>query len=149
MKRFHAHITVDDIGAARKFYAAMFGAAPTVDKPDYAKWMLDDPRINLAISSRGLRAAGINHLGIEAETQGELDDLERKLTAAEIAMKAEPGARCCYARSNKQWITDPQGIVWEMFHTMGEAAVYGDDQASAVLSPEAAPPGSFNNPSAL
>ncbi len=144
MKRFHAHITVDDIGAARKFYTAMFGVAPAVDKPDYAKWMIDDPRLNLAVSSRGLRAAGVNHFGIQAETQTELDDLQTKLSAAEIATTAEPGAMCCYARSNKHWAADPQGIAWEMFHTMGEAAVYGDDLASAVFEPAA--PQSSSNP---
>jgi catechol 2,3-dioxygenase-like lactoylglutathione lyase family enzyme len=107
MKRFHVHVSVDDLEANIRFYSAVFGASPTVRKPDYAKWMMEDPRINFAISQRG-SPAGVNHLGFQVDTDEELAALRKQVGAAEIAALDQPGATCCYARSDKYWITDPQ-----------------------------------------
>ncbi|HZR36372.1 MAG TPA: ArsI/CadI family heavy metal resistance metalloenzyme [Nevskia sp.] len=128
MNRFHVHVSVDDLQQNIRFYSAMFGAPPTVEKPDYAKWMLEDPRVNFAISRRGA-AAGLNHLGFQVETQDELQALRRRVDAAAIAARDETGAGCCYARSDKYWVQDPQGIAWETFHTLGEIPVFGGDAA--------------------
>jgi catechol 2,3-dioxygenase-like lactoylglutathione lyase family enzyme len=124
MKRFHVHVSVDDLEANIRFYSAVFGASPTVRKPDYAKWMMEDPRINFAISQRG-SPAGVNHLGFQVDTDEELAALRKQVGAAEIAALDQPGATCCYARSDKYWITDPQGVAWETYHTLGEAEIYG------------------------
>src|ERR1044072_64899 len=112
MKRFHAHIIVDDVPRSIDFYSKLFGAVPTVEKPDYAKWMLDDPRVNFAISERG-QAIGINHLGVQAETDEELEGIHARLLEADRGVIAEEGVACCYAESDKYWVTDPQGIAWE------------------------------------
>jgi len=125
MKRFHVHVAVDDLAASIRFYSAMFGAPPTVEKSDYAKWMMDDPRINFAISMRGLKS-GLDHLGVQVESEGELGALRSQVAHAEITALDQPDATCCYARSNKYWITDPQGIAWETFHTLESVPVYGD-----------------------
>jgi catechol 2,3-dioxygenase-like lactoylglutathione lyase family enzyme len=140
MKRFHVHIGVDDLEAAKRFYSAMFGAKPTVEKPDYAKWMVEEPRINLAVSRRPGNVPGIDHLGIQAETPDELDELNRRLGAASIATLEERGAKCCYAESDKHWAVDPEGVVWEMFQTMGEAATYGADRGRRQVAAVAAVP---------
>lgn len=134
MKRFHVHVAVDDFDANIRFYSAVFGAPPTVSKPDYAKWMLDDPRINFAISRRGPRA-GIDHLGVQVESDEELRGLREQVAKGEIAALDQKNATCCYARSDKWWITDPQGIAWETFHTLDSVPVYGDPrpQVSAEL----------------
>jgi len=124
MKRFHVHVAVDDIDASIRFYSAVFGAPPTVSKPDYAKWMLDDPRIHFAISRRGL-PPGIDHLGLQVESDEELTALREQVGKAEIAAVHQPNARCCYTRSDKYWITDPQGIAWETFRTLDAVSVYG------------------------
>lgn len=124
MKRFHVHVSVDDLDANVRFYSSMFGAAPAVLKPDYAKWMLDDPRINFAISSRALKP-GVDHLGVQVESESELTELRRQVTEADIARFDQAGAECCYARSDKYWTTDPQGVAWETFHTLGTIPVYG------------------------
>ena len=124
MKRFHVHVSVDDLDANVRFYSSMFGAAPAVLKPDYAKWMLDDPRINFAISSRGLKP-GVDHLGVQVESESELTELRRQVAEADIARLDQGGVECCYARSDKYWTTDPQGIPWETFHTLGAIPVYG------------------------
>ncbi len=124
MKRFHVHVSVDDLEANIRFYSAVFGAKPTVRKADYAKWMIEDPRINFAISQRGARA-GVNHLGFQVDSGEELVALRRQVADAEIAAQDQPGATCCYARSDKYWITDPQGIAWETYNTLGEAEIYG------------------------
>lgn len=124
MKRLHIHVGVDDIDASIRFYATLFGAEPTVTKPDYAKWMLEDPRVNFAISS-GQAARGVEHLGIQVESAVELAEVYGRLQAAGRPMLEEGATTCCYARSEKSWIADPQGIVWEAFHTTGEAVDYG------------------------
>lgn len=125
MKRFHVHVAVDDLDACIQFYSTVFGAAPTVVKPDYAKWMLDDPRINFAISKRG-SAPGIDHLGIQVDSDEELTALRKQVAAAEIAALDQPNSDCCYTRSDKYWTADPQGIAWETFHTLETIPVYGD-----------------------
>jgi catechol 2,3-dioxygenase-like lactoylglutathione lyase family enzyme len=137
MKRFHVHISVDDLDANVRFYSTVFGAPPTVLKPDYAKWMLDDPRINFAISKRGLKA-GVDHLGMQVESETELTALREQVGAAEIAALDQANATCCYARSDKYWITDPQGIAWETFHTLESVPVYGESrraESEACCSP--------------
>ena len=130
MKRFHVHVAVDDLEANIRFYSSVFGAAPTLRRPDYAKWLIDDPRVNFAISQRGARA-GVDHLGFQVDTEEELAALRQQVAAAEIAALDQPDATCCYARSDKYWITDPQGIAWETYRTLGEAAIYGSDTKSA------------------
>jgi catechol-2,3-dioxygenase len=124
MKRFHVHVSVDDVAAASRFYATLFGTPPTVSKPDYAKWMLDDPRVNFAISSRG-RTAGLDHVGIQVEESGELAELHDRLERAGATIAEKGAAVCCYAQSEKGWITDPAGLSWETFRTYGESTTYG------------------------
>lgn len=124
MKRLHVHVSVKDLPESIRFYSGLFAVAPTVEKHDYAKWMLDDPRVNFAISTRA-EAAGVNHLGIQAENAQELAEIEQRARIAGIASEPEAGANCCYARSDKHWLEDPQGVVWEAFHTMGDIPVYG------------------------
>ena len=128
MKRFHVHVTVDDIDASIGFYSKVFGTAPIVLKPDYAKWMVDDPRINFAISACGAgRRAGVNHLGLQVDSDDELKSMRNQLAAADAALAEEKGVSCCYAKSDKYWITDPQGIAWETWHNLGSVPVYGGD----------------------
>ena len=141
MKRFHVHVSVDDLEANIRFYSAVFGAKPTVQKPDYAKWMIEDPRVNFAISQRGAQL-GVNHLGFQVDTDEELSALRKQVGDAEISALDQPGATCCYAHSDKYWITDPQGVAWETYHTLGEAEIYGTvtrpkEQASACCAPKA------------
>jgi len=128
MKRLHIHVSVNDLEESKRFYAALFAAEPTVSKPDYAKWMLEDPRVNFAISVRG-REAGIEHLGIQAEDEAELSVIFERLARADRPTLDEKDATCCYARSEKQWVADPQGIIWETFYTHGESTVYGQSAA--------------------
>lgn len=125
MKRLHVHVGVEDLGRSIAFYSTMFGAAPTVVKPDYAKWMLDDPRVNFAISQGRCAASGIEHLGIQVETEEELGEAYARLAAAGRPVLQEGATTCCYAKSEKSWVADPDGIVWETFRTTGEATVYG------------------------
>jgi hypothetical protein len=125
MKRLHVHVSVDDLSQAVKFYSTLFAAQPTVTKSDYAKWMLDDPRVNFAISMRGAQP-GLNHLGIQVESQEELHEVYDRLRAADAPMIEQGQTQCCYHRSEKAWIDDPAGISWEAFYTTGEATVYGD-----------------------
>ena len=126
MKRLHIHVAVSDIAESTKFYANLFGAEPTVQKHDYVKWMLDDPRVNFAISARG-REPGLDHLGIQAESQEELMEVSARLKAADMQILDEGESTCCYAKSEKAWVIDPQGIAWETFHTTGSSTVYGND----------------------
>jgi catechol 2,3-dioxygenase-like lactoylglutathione lyase family enzyme len=130
MKRFHVHVAVDDLAANVRFYSSIFGAQPTVQKPDYAKWMLEDPRINFAISQRGAKA-GVDHLGFQVDTDEELAALRKQVGDAQIAAQDQPGATCCYAKSDKYWIEDPQGIAWETYRTLEEAAIFGSVAKSA------------------
>jgi len=118
---------VSDLDTSVKFYSALFGTPPAVLKPDYAKWMLDDPRLSFAISKRGFRH-GIDHLGIQVDSAAELTALREQTAAAEIATLAQTNAACCYARADKYWITDPQGIAWETFHTLESIPMYGDSE---------------------
>jgi catechol 2,3-dioxygenase-like lactoylglutathione lyase family enzyme len=130
MKRFHVHVAVRDLQESVRFYSAMFGGEPTVRKSDYAKWMLDDPRVNFAISQRS-RTPGINHLGVQAETEDELEGIHANLQRADGTVVAEKGVQCCYARSDKYWVTDPQGVAWESFRSLGAIPVYGEDNHTA------------------
>ena len=123
MKRFHVHVAVPDLSAGVRFYSTLFGAEPAVRKDDYAKWMLEDPRINFAISQRAAKV-GVNHLGFQVDTASELESLHENLEAADRAVVAEKGVNCCYARSDKYWITDPAGIAWESFHSLGTIPMF-------------------------
>jgi catechol 2,3-dioxygenase-like lactoylglutathione lyase family enzyme len=123
MKRFHVHVAVNDLDKSIAFYSAMFGEQPDVVKPDYAKWMLEDPRINFAISHRG-QAPGVNHLGMQADTDAELEAIYANLRQADTAVLAEKDAHCCYARSDKYWVTDPQGIAWESFRSLATIPLF-------------------------
>ena len=127
MKRFHVHVGVRDLQRSIRFYSAMFAAAPTVRKPDYAKWMLDDPRVNFAISTRAEKA-GLDHLGIQAEDDAELEEIGSRLAQADVSLVPQKGASCCYAKSDKYWTLDPQGIAWESFHSLDSVPVYGEDR---------------------
>jgi catechol 2,3-dioxygenase-like lactoylglutathione lyase family enzyme len=124
MKRMHVHVSVADIAKAVSFYSALFEAKPAVIKDDYAKWMLDDPRVNFAISTRG-REPGLDHLGIQVESAGELQQVYARLREAGGAILEQGHTTCCYAKSEKSWIDDPAGISWETFHTTGDATNYG------------------------
>ena len=134
MKRLHVHVGVADLDRSIRFYSTLFGSAPSVTKADYAKWMLDDPRVNFAISAGRHEARGIEHLGIQAEDEGELAEVYGRLKAADRPVLEEGRTICCYARSEKSWIADPDGILWEAFHTDGEAVVYGEGPALAALA---------------
>lgn len=125
MKRLHVHVSVDDLEQSVHFYSTLFAAEPSVVKADYAKWMLDDPRVNFAISTRG-KGGGLDHLGIQVETQEELQEVYGRLRAADRPVLEEGATTCCYAWSEKSWVSDPQGIAWETFLTTGESTVYGD-----------------------
>jgi len=124
MKRLHVHVSVDDLAKSIQFYSTLFAAEPSVIKDDYAKWMLEDPRVNFAISKRG-NEAGIRHLGIQVEDRAELADVYSRLQRAEAPILEEGATTCCYAKSEKSWIADPQGIQWETFLTTGESTPYG------------------------
>lgn len=152
MKRLHVHVAVDDLSHSIGFYTALFAVAPAVVKPDYAKWMLDDPRVNFAISARG-RDAGLDHLGIQVEDADELREVYARLKQAGGDVVEQGKTACCYAQSEKSWITDPAGIAWETFLTTGESTDYGDgtgervarlahEKPSACGAPAAAAPAS-------
>lgn len=117
MKRLHVHVSVANLEENIGFYSALFGSAPSIVKPDYAKWMLDDPRVNFAISSRST-VQGLDHLGIQAENAEELKQLKQRLENAAVPSSSDIGANCCYSKSDKHWTVDPQGIAWESFHTL-------------------------------
>jgi catechol 2,3-dioxygenase-like lactoylglutathione lyase family enzyme len=133
MKRLHVHVGVRDLQKSIRFYSALFAAEPTVSKPDYAKWMLDDPRINFAVSQRNEKL-GVNHLGLQVDSEQELHSMRDQLQRADSAMLEETGANCCYAKSDKYWVTDPQGVAWETFHSLGTIPVYGDDAEKAAAA---------------
>ena len=126
MKRFHVHVSVQDLPESLRFYSDLFGAPPSVVKDDYAKWMLEDPRINFAISRRG-RAAGVNHLGFQVDSDEELKDLREQVSKAGLAALDQAGASCCYAKTDKYWIEDPQGVAWETFHTLSSVPIFGEE----------------------
>ncbi len=133
MKRFHVHLHVDDLTQSLAFYSKLFAAEPVRLEADYAKWMLDDPRVNFAISTRGNKP-GLDHLGFQVDDATELADLRARAESADMALLNEGATTCCYARSEKHWVTDPQGIAWEHFHTLGNIPVFND----AVQGPESA-----------
>jgi hypothetical protein len=133
MKRFHVHAHVEDLQASIAFYSKMFAAEPARVESDYAKWMLDDPRINFAISTRGSKV-GVDHLGIQTDTEEELVELKDRARAADMTLLDEGKTSCCYARSDKYWLTDPQGIAWEQFHTLGNIPVFSERPAAASSS---------------
>jgi catechol 2,3-dioxygenase-like lactoylglutathione lyase family enzyme len=137
MKRLHVHVGVNDLEQSIQFYSMLFAAEPSVLKDDYAKWMLDDPRVNFAISSGNHARKGIEHLGIEAESADELSEVYGRLKAADRPVLEEGATTCCYAKSEKSWIADPDGVVWEAFFTNGEATVYGDSPALDTIAPVA------------
>jgi hypothetical protein len=125
MKRMHVHMAVEDLDRSIRFYSIMFAAEPTVVKPDYAKWMLEDPRVNFAISTHSGKAPGLDHLGIQVEDGAELQEVYGRLEKADAPVLEEGQTTCCYAQSEKSWIADPQGVSWETFMTTGESTVYG------------------------
>jgi catechol 2,3-dioxygenase-like lactoylglutathione lyase family enzyme len=152
MKRFHVHVGVKDLDASIRFYSALFGAEPTVRKHDYAKWMVDDPRINFAISRRGDgRRVGVNHLGLQVDSDDELEALRAQAEQADLAAMAEKGVNCCYAKSNKYWYTDPTGVAWETYHSLGQVEIFGEERGQgpaqeACCTPAAAKPGAPASP---
>jgi catechol 2,3-dioxygenase-like lactoylglutathione lyase family enzyme len=144
MKRLHVHVSVGDLDRSIAFYSTLFGAPPSVTKADYAKWMLEDPRVNFAISSGRHAAKGIEHLGIQAEDGAELREVYGRLEAAGRPVLEEGATTCCYAQSEKSWVSDPDGLIWEAFHTTGEATHYGagpELEAISAASANAAPAG--------
>lgn len=141
MKRFHVHVHVDDLGKSVAFYSKLFAAEPARLEQDYAKWMLEDPRVNFAISTRG-GASGVDHLGFQTDDAAELAQLKARAQAADMAILDEGETSCCYAQSEKHWVTDPQGVAWEHFHTLANIPVFSekaaepaDNLASACCSP--------------
>jgi catechol 2,3-dioxygenase-like lactoylglutathione lyase family enzyme len=128
MKRFHVHVSVASLRDSIGFYSHLFGVPPTVEKSDYAKWMLDEPRVNFAISQRG-NALGVNHLGFQVDSDEELSALRQNVDAAGLSAIDQTNTPCCYAASNKHWVQDPQGIAWETFHTLGAIPIFGEENA--------------------
>lgn len=141
MKRFHVHVAVADLEQSIQFYSTFFNNEPTIKKEDYAKWMLDDPRINFAISTRG-REPGLDHLGIQVEDADDLKEISLRLKAAQQPVLEQEQTTCCYAKADKAWVHDPQGIAWESFYTTATATTYGEDtdlqseSKSACCAPE-------------
>lgn len=128
MKRFHVHVHVDDLARSVAFYSKLFAAEPARLEQDYAKWMLEDPRVNFAISTRG-DASGVDHLGFQTDDAAELAELKARAQAADMAVLDEGETSCCYAQSEKHWVTDPQGVAWEHFHTLGNIPVFSQKAA--------------------
>lgn len=133
MKRFHLHVHVNDLAQSVGFYKQLFAAEPTRHESDYAKWMLDDPPVNFAISTRG-HATGVDHVGIQTDNADDLAELKARAKAADISLRDEGQTSCCYARSEKYWVTDPQGLAWEHFHTLGDIPVFHDESATAATA---------------
>lgn len=135
MKRFHVNVAVADMGRSVKFYSILFGESPAVLKPDYAKWMLDDPRLNFSVSESG-KSRGVNHIGLQAESDDELADIRRRLRLAGQETVEQPDAECCYARSSKSWVRDPDDVAWEAFVTHEALANYGMDKVPGSATDE-------------
>ena len=131
MKRLHLHIAVDNLDRSIAFYSTLFGTPPSVVKPDYAKWMLEDPKVNLAISARGAQA-GVDHVGIQVDSDDELRQIATRLKSAGEAVWDQEHATCCYSESNKTWTSDPSGVRWETFFTFGQAVYFGQDDVPAI-----------------
>lgn len=136
MKRFHVHVHVTDLPKSIAFYSQLFAAEPARVEQDYAKWMLEDPRLNFAISTRGEKP-GVDHLGFQTDDESELAELRSRATAADIALFDEGTTSCCYAKSAKHWVVDPQGIAWEHFHTLGNIPVFSEAQVAEPSKDEA------------
>jgi lactoylglutathione lyase len=130
MKRFHVHVHVEDLDKSIAFYSKLFAAEPTRLESDYAKWMLEDPRINFAISTRGGKP-GVDHLGFQTDSTEELAELKARAESADMALLDEGATSCCYAQSEKHWVTDPQGIAWEHFHTLANIPVFSERKNEA------------------
>jgi catechol 2,3-dioxygenase-like lactoylglutathione lyase family enzyme len=130
MRRFHVNVSVADLNEGVRFYSALFAVSPVVQKPDYAKWVLEDPRLNFAITQRG-RAPGVNHVGFQVDTAEDLTAIRAQLHAADNSLVEQCGTACCYASSNKYWVTDPSGVAWETFHTLDSIPVFGEDTEPA------------------
>lgn len=145
MKRLHLHVSVPDIGQAIAFYSTLFDAPPVVVKGDYAKWMLDDPRVNFAISSRA-RATGIDHVGVQVDSADELAALASRLKAAGSVTFDQEATTCCYANSDKSWVTDTAGVRWETFFTHGEATAYGEDEVLPAMQGASCAPAAADKP---
>lgn len=131
MKRLHIHVAVNNLAESIRFYSSLFAHEPTLVKNDYAKWLLDDPRMHLAISTRG-RKSGVDHLGIQVEDAEELQEMGARIESAALPATQETGAACCYSKSDKYWTLDPQGIAWETFHTLESVPIYGEDTQRSV-----------------
>lgn len=129
MKRMHLHVSVDDLNKSIGFYSSLFGAAPTVSKPDYAKWMLEDPVVNFAISKRGA-TPGLDHIGIQVESDTELSEIKDRLVKAEMSLLTEEGTTCCYSKSDKHWVQDPSGIAWETYRTLESAPTFSNHESA-------------------
>lgn len=129
MKRMHLHIAVDNIQQSIQFYSALFCSSPTVEKQDYAKWMLDNPHVNFAISSRGAKV-GLDHIGIQVETEEELDEIKQRLERAEMSLVTQDGTTCCYAKSDKHWVQDPSGIAWESYRTLESVPTFNNAETT-------------------
>lgn len=143
MNRFHVHVSVKELDESIRFYTNLFGVKPSVTKADYAKWMLEDPRINFAIShNRCGNSYGVNHLGLQVDSDAELRALEQRFAEAGLTGVREHGAACCYAQSDKTWLQDPQGIAWENFHTLGSVPVFGGHYAATASAASACMPSS-------
>ncbi len=145
MNRFHVHLHVEDLARSIAFYSKLFAAEPARVEADYAKWMLEDPRLNFAISTRGNRP-GIDHLGFQTDDPAALAALKARAQSADLALLDEGATTCCYARSEKHWVTDPQGIAWEHFHTLGDIPVFSETSAAATASPACCPPAPRGKP---
>lgn len=141
MRRFHVNVAVADLDESIRFYSTLFDAQPAVIKEDYAKWMLDDPRINFAVETRST-VKGVNHLGIQVESADDLAALRENLEAAEGAILDQPDVTCCYARSSKAWISDPNGVSWETFLTHGDSTDYGEETGLPMTAAESKTPAS-------
>jgi lactoylglutathione lyase len=135
MKRFHVHVSVHDLAQSIRFYSTLFASGPAVVKTDYAKWMLEDPPVNFAISTRD-PAVVVNHIGLQVDSANELGGLEAQLQAADAELVRESGITCCYAKGDKYWVVDPQGVAWEVFHTLEDAPIYGEYRPIASLRAE-------------
>lgn len=147
MKRMHIHIAVNELSESIGFYSTLFGSTPTTEREDYAKWDLNDPKVNFAISLRG-HACGMNHLGIQVDSENELKEIAQRLDQAEINYSKQEGTSCCYSHSNKHWALDPQGIAWESFHTLSTITTFGGEvDGNSEESPSCCIPLSISEPS--
>ena len=135
MKRFHMHMAVDNLQDNIHFYSALFGSEPSINKPDYAKWLLDDPYVNFAISARGAKL-GLDHVGIQVDSEAALNEMSQRLAQANLPTTKQDNAQCCYAVSDKYWTVDPQGVAWEAFHSLTTIPIFGQDTTVPIKKAE-------------